>query len=78
MPFRKADGGVIWHWCYNCSTWPLSDFIQREDKPPTWSGESLCKECAASETCNRCQHSLVLRAGLLSDGVLSAVLAMPR
>jgi len=78
MPFRKADGGVIWHWCYNCSTWPLSDFIQREDKPPTWSGESLCKECAASETCNRCQHSLVLRAGLLSDGVLSAGLAMPR
>jgi hypothetical protein len=78
VPFRKADGGVIWHWCYNCSTWPRGDFTQREDKPPTWSGESLCKECVASDCGSTCQHSVVLRAGLLSDGMLGAVSAMPR
>ena len=78
MPFRKADSSVIWHWCYNCSAWPLNDFTQREDKPATWSGESLCKECAASDSCSTCQHSVILRAGSPSDDVLGAVSAMPR
>jgi hypothetical protein len=75
MPFRKADNSVIWHWCHNCSAWPRNDFRQREDKPPTWSGDSLCAECSASESCRMCQHSLVLRAGLSSDSVLGAVSA---
>lgn len=77
VPFRKASTGVIWHWCHNCSAWPLSDFRQREDKPGTWSGESLCLECAASDSCRTCQHSLVLRTGLSSDAVLGTVLGGP-
>jgi hypothetical protein len=63
----------MWHWCYNCSEWPLSDFKQREDKPPTWSGDCLCGECAAGDSCGTCQHSEVLRTGLLSDAVLGTV-----
>jgi hypothetical protein len=71
VPFRKADSSVIWHWCYNCTNWPLNDFTQREDKP------SICNECAASDSCSTCQRSVVLRAGVPSDSVLGAVLAMP-
>jgi hypothetical protein len=73
MPFRKADGSVIWHWCHNCSAWPPIDFKQRADKPPAWNGESLCDECAASDSRCNCQYSVVLRAGLASDSVLGSV-----
>ena len=33
MPYRKLGNEVTWHWCHNCSGWPLDDFAQREDKP---------------------------------------------
>jgi len=78
MPFRKASSNVIWHWCHNCPTWPVADFTEREDKPLTWSGESLCKECAECDSRRRCQHSVVLRAGLASDSVLRTVPAAPQ
>ena len=73
MPFRKADGSTIWHWCRNCSDWPPDDFKQRADKPPAWNGESLCGECAASDSRCSCQYSVVLWAGLPSDSVLGSV-----
>jgi hypothetical protein len=77
MPYRKSSSGVIWHWCHNCSAWPLKDFRQREDKPPTWSGQSLCEECATSDSCRACEHSVELRAGLISDRVLETVAVTP-
>ena len=67
MPYRKLSNEVIWHWCHNCSGWPLHDFGQREDKPPTWNGQSLCEECARRDDCGNCQHSVTLRAGPLFD-----------
>jgi hypothetical protein len=40
MPYRKLSSSVTWHWCHNCSGWPLHDFRQREDEPPTWNGQA--------------------------------------
>lgn len=77
MPFRRASTGVTWHWCHNCSSWPLHDFRQREDKPRTWDGQSLCEECATSDSCRTCEHSVELRAGLISDCVLETVAVTP-
>jgi hypothetical protein len=70
MPYRKLSTSVTWHWCHNCSGWPLRDFGQREDKPPTWNGQVLCEECATRDCGSTCQHSVTLRAGLLSDSFL--------
>ena len=61
MPYRKTSGSVIWHWCHQCAAWPLNNFWQREDKPPTWSGQSLCEECAT------------MRTGPISDRALEAI-----
>ena len=71
MPYRRLREGLTWHWCHNCSGWPLSNFRQREDKPSTWSGQSLCEECAMSDLCCTCQHSIELRTGLASDCALA-------
>lgn len=73
MPYRKISGELTWHWCHNCSAWPLNNFRQREDKPPTWAGQLLCEECATSDSCSLCQHSLALRVGLISDGALESL-----
>ena len=70
MPYRKLSNNVTWHWCHNCSQWPLHDFRQREDKPPTWNGQKLCEECATHDGCSDCQHSVTLSAGLASDSSL--------
>jgi hypothetical protein len=70
MPYRKLSTSLTWHWCHNCSGWPRHDFRQREDKPPTWNGQALCEECATRDHCSNCQHSVTLRAGLLSDSSL--------
>jgi hypothetical protein len=63
MPYRKLGNGVSWHWCHNCSGWPLHDFQQHEDKPPTWNRQALCEECARRDDCNGCQHSITRGAG---------------
>jgi hypothetical protein len=77
MPYRKTRGSVTWHWCHKCSAWPVDNFGQREDKPPTWNGQSLCEECATSDSCGKCQHSVELRAGLISDCALEVVPVTP-
>jgi hypothetical protein len=63
MAYRKLDNSATWHWCYDCRDWPATDFRQREDKPPTWDGQSLCEECARRDGCNSCRHSIELRTG---------------
>ena len=70
MPYRKEITGLAWHWCRNCSGWPEVGFQQREDKPSTWAGQELCEECHGREQCSTCLHSVELRTGRASDGVL--------
>jgi hypothetical protein len=73
MPYRRLSSAVTWHWCHNCSGWPAANFLQREDKPPTWTGASLCSECATRDSRCACTHSITLRAGLLSDGPIPSL-----
>ncbi len=73
MPYRRQIAGVTWHWCRNCPGWPQARFHQREDKPSTWGGQSLCEECDRREHCSSCLHSVELRIGRESDQVLGPV-----
>lgn len=57
MSYRRDANLLIWHWCHNCSLWPASGFKEREDKPPTWTGQSLCEECKSRDYADGCQHS---------------------
>lgn len=74
MPYRRMSSGVTWHWCHNCPAWPRNDFRERQDKPATWSGQSLCEECASQDACRTCEHSMELRTGLASDSALELML----
>ena len=74
MSYRRKTSSTLWHWCSNCSGWPQHDFRQREDKPSTWGGQSLCNECDTRVHSGSCQHSIELRTGLASDRALGPVL----
>ena len=52
--YRKKKGSDTWHWCTNCSKWPISgyDVWIGEGRPP--SGE-LDDECRAKEKSNDCK-----------------------
>ena len=36
---RRKDSGT-WHWCRNCSNWPIGPDIEKRDSKPTFGG--LC------------------------------------
>ncbi|MEA1994963.1 MAG: hypothetical protein U9N18_02235 [Campylobacterota bacterium] len=50
--YRKRKGRDTWHWCKNCSNWPISDYETRRSKPT--SGE-LCNECKSKEKEGSCE-----------------------
>lgn len=50
--YRRRKDEDAWHFCTNCSKWPTSDYIERDDKPT--DGE-LCNECRAKEKSNNCE-----------------------
>ncbi len=52
-----------------CVGWPQHGLQQREDKPSTWGGQSLCDECDRREHSSSCQHSVELQTGRASDPV---------
>ena len=42
-----------WHWCTNCSNWPLTNYETRDSKP---SSNELCDVCFSKDkkgTCNK-------------------------
>jgi len=52
MPtYRKKRGSDTWHWCRNCSNWPLHDYEESKTKPTT--GE-LCNECKSKDADHNC------------------------
>jgi len=53
-PYRKAIGSKIWHFCSNCSTWPLRDHIA-SSSPEQIGNEELCTECIARHQTGDCQ-----------------------
>jgi len=50
--YRKRKGTDTWHFCANCSNWPMQDFEEQYAKPTT--GE-LCNECKAKKERNDCK-----------------------
>jgi len=50
-PYRRRKGGDTWHFCKNCSTWPITDYVEQVSKPTT--GE-LCNACLAKEKAGNC------------------------
>lgn len=51
MAYRRRTGNDTWHFCRNCSNWPISGYDSRETKPTT--GE-FCNECLAKQKAGNC------------------------
>jgi DNA-binding NtrC family response regulator len=50
--WRKKNDSNVWHHCSNCSTWPTSDYDERETMP---ADSEVCSECEAKEPTNDCR-----------------------
>jgi hypothetical protein len=51
VEFRRNIGSDIWHWCENCSDWPMSNYESSHLKPT--SGE-YCDQCKSKDPNSRC------------------------
>ena len=54
--YRRKRGSDVWHWCRNCTRWPIYDYesvkLPRGQRPS--SGE-LDNECRSKESAGNCQ-----------------------
>ena len=50
--YRRRYESDTWHWCWNCSHWPTSDYVDRDSKP---SSGKLCNQCRAKQTVGTCE-----------------------
>jgi DNA-binding NtrC family response regulator len=50
--WRKSYDSTVWHHCSNCSTWPTSDYEERNTIAPD---NEVCNECEARELANDCR-----------------------
>ena len=55
MAYRRRHNSDTWHWCRNCSRWPVTDY-ERRDKPATANPKDLCNECKAKEHNGDCRN----------------------
>ena len=53
VTYRKQHGSDTWHWCRNCSKWPLTGYIERHSAARPTVGE-LCNECLAKDRVGDC------------------------
>lgn len=55
MPtYRRRKGKDTWHWCTNCSNWPISYYNKKTVSGRPSFGE-LCNECKAKEKEGTCR-----------------------
>jgi len=52
--YRKAIGSEVWHFCSNCRTWPVEDYIASLN-PEQIGREELCTECVARHDVGDCE-----------------------
>jgi len=51
--YRKRKDKDTWHWCKNCSNYPIYDYdVKYSESRPT-TGE-LCNECLSKEKNKEC------------------------
>ncbi len=51
--YVRAPTDERWHWCENCSKYPLELANTTHHRPD----DSLCEECEALETAGECEES---------------------
>ena len=49
--YRKRVGSDTWHFCSNCSNWPISGYTRSSTRPT--SGE-FCNECLGKNSNGNC------------------------
>ncbi len=49
--YRRTEGGLTWHWCTSCSSYPTENYFTRQSRPSA----ELCNECAARENTDQCR-----------------------
>ena len=49
--YRKRNDAVTWHWCANCSTYPVENYSVSRGNPT--AGE-LCNECQTKQRAGTC------------------------
>jgi len=42
--YRRKKGRVLWHFCRNCSRWPIRNY---EEKADLRGSGTVCRECRA-------------------------------
>ncbi|MEE8119624.1 MAG: hypothetical protein V3T39_08720 [Gammaproteobacteria bacterium] len=54
MAYRRVKDTTTWHWCFNCSDWPTSNY---DEKPYQQLSGEYCKECEHKTTVGECQKT---------------------
>ena len=54
--YRRRVDSDTWHWCRNCSNWPISSYVEQEKPGKTRpiTGE-LDNECRTKERDDNCR-----------------------
>jgi uncharacterized protein (DUF433 family) len=55
IAYRRKKGHDTWHWCRNCSSWPMSDYEEKKNSKRPRIGE-LCNECLGKQKAGNCQQ----------------------
>jgi len=55
VAYRKRKGHDTWHWCKNCSTWPIDDYEEQVSSSKPVTGE-LCNECHGKQRAGNCSQ----------------------
>jgi len=50
--YRRLIGTHEWHFCSNCSKWPMNDYALSKTKPLT---DKLCNECKIKQQDGGCR-----------------------
>lgn len=56
LGYRQSQNTDKWHYCSNCSSWPLSNYIELWVEPT--SGK-ICSECERKRLEGSCQADIV-------------------
>ena len=51
--YRRKRGSDTWHFCRNCTEWPMTGYEEQTNRPT--SGE-LCNQCRSKETNGTCSQ----------------------
>ena len=50
--YRRKKGSDTWHWCSNCTNWPISNYVSRSTKPTSGELDNECKSKEKAKNCN--------------------------